>query len=194
MLMCHSGTLVTFSKFCLNTQKSTNIKVVQNLQGGISNFEWKRGKFANQTQDHYSPEAQKSSNWHSIFSLDLNPFQIRFQPIFRGSPHIQLSYLHVLKFTCNFLRIVQANRGTCHRPRSGTRRRDVTRVHASPPRHTTAPPRSQRVSAAYAGSCAHSEKPPRPEQRLATRRVRTPVTPSLCLPRTHAEGRHCTAH
>jgi hypothetical protein len=33
-------TLDTFSNFCLNTQKSANIKVVQNLVGHISSLRW----------------------------------------------------------------------------------------------------------------------------------------------------------
>jgi hypothetical protein len=40
MSMCHSGTLAMFSKFCLNTQNSTNMKVVHNCKGHISSSGW----------------------------------------------------------------------------------------------------------------------------------------------------------
>jgi hypothetical protein len=129
----------------------------------------------------------------------LNPFQIRLQPIFRESTHLQLFYLRVLKFVCKFLRIVPTNRCTWNGPGRRHARRDVTRAHpcvaAAPPScasRTTAGPRSLGVTSAC-GSLART-----PLSRL-DRRTRAPrgvyaLAVTSSPPAAHARRcRHRTA-
>jgi hypothetical protein len=68
-----SGTFATFSKTYLNTQKSANIKVVQNFMGHISSLEW-HSKFGKEM-------AQKcKSNSFSLFTSAMkdNNFCLQF--------------------------------------------------------------------------------------------------------------------
>jgi hypothetical protein len=135
-----------------------------------------------QALGHYSPRHENPPTWHLNFSFDLNQIQNQFQPNSRGITHLQLSYLRILKFTCNFWRTVQMNRGTCHGPRTGTRRCDVARArafHASPPRLRCASP--------YHGRALKSGRA------LGVRRPHTHLqgSPRLVSPRATQRARAC---
>jgi hypothetical protein len=92
---------------------------------------------AKQAFGHCSLRHENPPTWHLNFSFNSNQIQIRFQPNCRGITSLQLSYLQILKFVDNFLRIVLCNSGTWNGPGRGAPRCDVTsaRVHASTSRH-----------------------------------------------------------
>jgi hypothetical protein len=127
----------------------------------------------------------------------LSPIQNRFQPTFRRITHLQLSYLRILKFEDEFLRIVPCNRGTWNGLGRGAPRRDVMRVRAST-RRRRAPPYYGQTSESVRerGVCqprTHLQEPPRPESPRATRRLRA-LRSAVGAPAAHArQGRRTRA-
>jgi hypothetical protein len=82
-------------------------------------------------------ETWKSPNMAFEFLLQFEPNSNSVSANCRGITSLQLSYLQILKFVDNFLRIVLCNSGTWNGPGRGAPRCDVTsaRVHASTSRH-----------------------------------------------------------
>jgi hypothetical protein len=169
-----SGTFAAFSKFHLNTSKSTNTKVVQFVEGHnfhvdwISNFERKRVKNLVNWQYLLFTETWRHSMLASRFCKIRGEKHPRaFVKVVEGSEIYNFPIHHLMHFYSNFWSFRRSNRGAVSQGRAG--------------RHRTAPRRNVAHRACAAPTSA-SEPPrafPRPHASPRPRVHRGPRSPRM---------------
>jgi hypothetical protein len=139
-----SGTFAAFSKFHLNTSKSTFMKVVQLVEGHNFRVEWhfkcwaKKGENLVNCQQLLFPETE----WHSKFGCQLckirwEKHRTAFVKVVGGSEIYNFPIHHFVHFYSSFWRFLRSNRSTVERFWADrTLRHDVVRpaTSASGPR------------------------------------------------------------